>query len=112
MRALITNRTDRVMLAITAFSGVMFLACIGLMATNYKPLLGEEAIAQDLNAQVYSELKANFVLVQSQMSSLPAQVGESFGAFSTSKAMVPTFDLAAPLQGLISAGRSFINSEN
>lgn len=100
------------MLAITAFSGVMFLACIGLMATNYKPLLGEEAIAQDLNAQVYSELKANFVLVQSQMSSIPAQVGESFGAFSTSKAMVPTFDLAAPLQGLISAGRSFINSEN
>jgi len=47
MKALVTNRTDRVMLAVTAFSGVMFLACVGLMASNYRPLLGEDALAKD-----------------------------------------------------------------
>lgn len=111
MKALVTNRTDRVMLAVTAFSGVMFLVCVGLMASNYRPLLGNDAVAQDLNKQVYTELKASVSAVKDQMAQLPSIVGNSFSTFGSSRAMVPSLDLAAPVQGLINAGRSLISSE-
>lgn len=111
MKALVTNRTDRVMLAVTAFSGVMFLVCVGLMASNYRPLLGNDAVAQDLNKQVYTELKASASAVKDQMAQLPSIVGNSFSTFGSSRTMVPSLDLAAPVQDLINAGRSLISSE-
>jgi len=111
MKALVTNPTDRVMLAVTAFSGVMFLACVGLMASNYRPLLGEDALAQNLNQQVYAELKASASQVEAQMAQLPSIVSNSFCAFGSSRTVAPSLDLAAPVQGLINAGRSLISSE-
>lgn len=111
MKALVTNRTDRVMLAVTAFSGVMFLACVGLMATSYRPLLGEETLAMDINKQVYTELKASASVVKDQMAQLPSIVGSSFSTFGSSRTMTPSLDLTAPLQGLINAGRSLISCE-
>jgi len=111
MKALVTNRTDRVMLAVTAFSGVMFLACVGLMASNYRPLLGKDALAQDLNKKVYMELRTGASVVKAQMGGLPDMIGESFSTFGSSRTMIPNFDLAVPVQGLINAGRSLISSE-
>ena len=111
MKALVTNRTDRVMLAVTVFSGVMFLVCVGLMATSYRPLLGEDALAKDINKQVYMELKASASAVKDQMAQLLWIVGNSFSTFSSSRTMIPNFDLAVPVQGLINVGRSLISSE-
>jgi hypothetical protein len=111
MRALIVNRTDRVMLAVTAISGVMFLACLGLMASNYRPLLGEDALAKDVNQQVYTELKASVSAVKAQMVQLPDLLGESFSTLAPSPTLESSLNLSAPLQGLINVSRSLMGAE-
>lgn len=99
------------MLAVTAFSGVMFLACVGLMAANYRPLLGKGEVVQNLNQQVYTELKASASVVKAQMALLPTIIGDSYSTFGSNRTIAPNFDLTAPVQGLINAGRNLIGGE-
>lgn len=85
MKTITTTLQDRIILAGTVFSGLMFLVCVSIMYTNYRPFLGDEAELVDANGRFVSEMKGSYASLEAQLKNLPEEFVNSF-SFRTVKA--------------------------
>lgn len=111
MKALLANRTDRVVFYSTIVSGILFIACVGLMATSFKPIFKDKALAESVNQQVISEIKASTAEVQKLLVMVPVMVEQPFVQELNGTILPKSIDFNQPLNGVIDLGKSLVTSE-
>lgn len=110
MRTITATVKERVVLACTAFSGVMFIVCSVLMLSNYRPLLDDSVAAQNMNMEIYKEMRASYAYVELAMAKIPEDISKSF-SFKSAKATMPEVSLNAAVEELVRFGQTLVISE-